>query len=156
MSRYIKWFACVGIALLVVIVGQIVRNRLKNREIPPEAVVLRQRFPYVSLTGRLEFEAKRLDGDSASDLALSDTVLEQLQKVAAVYDSSDSQARALALRELHSNEVRWFSTGPRNGLSRWGQMPTPNVLEYDEPPSIPVLAGVAESAIEQSPGTENL
>ena len=153
MSRYIKWFACVGLTLLVVVVVNLIG---RNRPIPPKAIALRQKFPYVSLNGRLEFESRRFAGDRGADPVLSDAGLERLQKFEMVFDSRDSQARLLSLQRLHSNEVRSFISGPRNGLGRWGRTPTPDVLDYGEPPSIPVLADVAESDMQQSPGSANL
>ena len=150
MSRFIKWFACVGLAFLVVVVGTLIGI---NRQVPPEAVVLRERFPYLSLKDRLEFEARSVTGGSTAELVLSEVGLERLQKFERVFENRDSQARLLSLRELHSSEVRWFINSPRNGLSRWGRTPTPDALEYGEPPVIPVLAASAESEIEQSPGT---
>src|SRR5262249_6546144 len=62
MSRKRMMCICAGLTVIIV-VGALVSM---STQVPPDAIVMRQRFPYISLDDRLAFEARRPDGDSST------------------------------------------------------------------------------------------
>jgi hypothetical protein len=146
MSRKIYGYIGVGLALIFALVGILA---LRSVQVPPEAVVLRERFAYRSLAGRLDYEARDVAKNSEKSPVLSDAGLERLKKIELVFDNRDSQARSLSLQMLHSYEVAYFISRPGNGLSRWGRLPGRELLEYSEPSPIPVMADADDSGSQQ-------
>jgi hypothetical protein len=153
MSRKILWYVAAGLTLIVVFVSL---PLLMSGPVPPEAIVLREKLPYRSLSSRLEFEAQGAVRDTAKSPVLLDAGLERLKNIELVFDNRDSQARLVSLQKLHSREVASFISRPGNGLSRWGRLPGADRLEYAEPPPIPVMAGADDSASGQSADTATL
>jgi hypothetical protein len=153
MSRKFLCCAGAGLILIVVFVGVLIRI---SAQVPPEAIALRERFPYRSLASRLEFDAPDAARDSAMSPALPEAGLERLNKIELVFDSGDSQARLLSLQKLHSREVAYFISRPGNGLSRMGRLPGRDLLEYSEPPPLPVMAESNDSGSGQSADTLRL
>src|SRR5262249_28255989 len=125
-------------------------------QVPPDAIVMRQRFPYISLDDRLAFEARRPDGDSSTSPKLLDAAKERLDRIEEAFDSQDSRARMLSLQKLHSREVASFIRRQGNGLSRMGRLPTRELLEYAEAVSIVITETAADSESAQRLDTMKL
>jgi hypothetical protein len=152
MSRLFRWFAFAGLALLVGFVGIVTSMKM---QVPPEAIAMRQRLPYLSLANRLAYESQSPASDGESGPVLADGGTERLNAIEMVFDSHDSRARALSLQKLHSSEVAYFISRPGFGLSRMGRSPGRERLEYGDPPPIPLMAD-EDSATGQSSEMANL
>jgi hypothetical protein len=153
MSRKLLCCAGAGLILIIAFVSLLVSL---SGPVPPEAALLREKFPYRSLTSRLEFEARGAAPGSAKSPVLRDAGLERLKKIELAFGHQDSQARLVSLQKLHSRQVAYFISRPGNGLSRMGRLPGVDRLDYPEPPPIPMMAAADDSASGQSADSATL
>jgi hypothetical protein len=130
MRRFVFWIATAAFAGMLVFAGAVVRTHLQPSI---RARELREKHPYVSLESRLEFEATHpKTRDRLSKLSLDETATARLDEFEKRFETRDARARMLSLQELHSLKVNDFISRPRNGISRWGRMPAPAWIEYEE------------------------
>lgn len=154
MSRKVLLLSSGMAAILIVAGVTFWRGNLTflDSTISEEAVGLRQKLPYVSLQDRLQFEFRHsAAARNAESLMLGDATRGRLEHLEKLLGSKDADARRLALQRLHSREVDRFIQRPGNGLSRWGRLPTPGLLEYEEAPSVFIEEALAHS-VGEPPG----
>lgn len=97
---------------------------------------LRRRYPYASLAGRLDYEARGARAKPAPLPAETDERLQQVEANLAFQDQWHPRAKSLA--QLHSDEVEAFIGADGFGVSRMlGPTPAPRYLELVEAPPIP-------------------
>jgi hypothetical protein len=124
----------------------------------PSATELRKRFPVVSVSKRLEYEAPRRQAREPSLPVLTDASTRQLAELERRYsENSALNVRAESLRLLHSNEVEKFMKAEGFGMMRMMEMkPSPQLLEYPEPEAVPLAAGSADNFLDQPVATVRL
>lgn len=145
MSRRIRW--CLGTVMAVFAAACGVAWLWLR--VSPEAAALRERFPYVSLTKRLGFEAvRRVPNGEQREPKLLETARERLETSEQGFWMFEN-ARMESLQKLHSSAATRFVNSPGNGLSRFGRRPSPAWLDYEEPGPISFPADLAASAEER-------
>jgi hypothetical protein len=119
---------------------------------------LRKRFPIVSVSKRLEYEAPRRSATERPLPTLADESRTRLSELEQRYGGKgDQTVRAESLRLLHSNQVEKFMKAEGFGMSRMADLkPSPQHLEYPEPEAVPLAAVSADDYLEQPVATVTL
>jgi hypothetical protein len=124
----------------------------------PSAAELRKRFPIVSVSNRLEYEAHRRQARERPLPTLTGASRNQLAELERRYSENGVHTvRAESLRLLHSNQVEKFMKAEGFGASRMEELkPSPQLLEYPEPEAVPLAAASADDYLEQPMATVTL
>jgi hypothetical protein len=122
----------------------------------PSADDLRKRYPFESLSRRLEYEVRRTGGDSSPPTApeLTEGAEKRLKTVEGAYGRTGrwGDLRTESLKLLHSNEVEQFITREGFGLERMPS-PRPSFLDLPPAPPIPITASGAR-VVPPEPGPQ--
>jgi hypothetical protein len=115
---------------------------------------LRKRYPFESLTARLEYERAHAKADAKHPTPdLSYQAAERLRKMEQAFGGPQwwSNLRAESLKQLHSNKVEEFISREGFGVSRI-PLPAPEFLELAEASPIPFTASGARPPAEKAIG----
>ena len=101
---------------------------------------LRKRYPFESLSRRLEYEVRRTGADAAPvvEPEIPDAVEKRLKTMEAAYGRTGpwgGDLRTESLKQLHSSEVERFIAREGFGI---GRMPSPGPSFLDLPPAPPI------------------
>lgn len=117
---------------------------------------LRMRYPFESLSRRLEYEVRRTGADVAPvvEPVITDAAEKRLKTMEAAYGRSGpwGNLRIESLKQLHSNEVEKFIAREGFGIERMPK-PGPSFLELASAPPIPITASGAR-VVPPEPGRQ--
>jgi hypothetical protein len=113
---------------------------------PATSAELKSRYPIVSVSRRLDYEASRWARTDGPEPKLADESRKHLNELEQRYGKQMSgTVRSESLSLLHSKQVEKFVRSEGFGMSRMPELkPSPENLSYPEPEALPLAAASAE------------